>query len=155
MKQHCKECRELKNISDYYSHPQWKNWVLWRCKECIKRWRKTDKELKMARIRDKKRSNSTERLKQLNNQCKKYRSKYPEKYKAHWIVNNYFRYHLEDRPKHCSNCNTIPSENKWIVMHHEDYNKPREIIALCKLCHSWYHSWRVDIDKTKMFTIPF
>jgi len=149
MKQHCKECKELKEISEYYKHPQGQNWVLSRCKECVKRWRRSEKERKMARVNDNKRSKTPHRLKQLTKQCKQYRKENPKKYKAHWLVNNYYRYHKDERPYQCSHCN-----GWWqIEMHHEDYNKPREIIPLCSLCHKGYHKWSIEIDKTKMITI--
>lgn len=50
----CKECNEFKelNNTNWYKHNKWFMWVLWRCKECIKKWRKTDNELKMSRVRD-------------------------------------------------------------------------------------------------------
>lgn len=50
----CKQCLEYKNISsnEWYKHNEWFMWVLWRCKACIKQWRKTEHELSMARKRD-------------------------------------------------------------------------------------------------------
>lgn len=147
MEQHCKECRELKPLSEYYTHPQWRNWVLGRCKECIKKWRRSEKERKMARIIDKKRVRpegyATKR-------CQINRKKFPEKYNATRIVNNYFRWkNKEKRPNKCVYCNYV-----WkIELHHFDYNKPNEVIPLCSLCHSWYHYWKIEIDLTKKINI--
>lgn len=39
------------------------------------------------------------------------------------------------RPKYCSEC----GEEAFIEAHHEDYNKPLEIIWLCKQCHENIH----------------
>lgn len=51
----CKQCLEYKELGNelWYKHNEWYLWVLWRCKDCIKSGRKTDKELRMARVRDK------------------------------------------------------------------------------------------------------
>lgn len=51
----CKECLMDKQLIHFYKHPKTKSGYLGRCKECILKWRKTEKELSMARIRDKKR----------------------------------------------------------------------------------------------------
>lgn len=142
MEQNCKECKEPKDLSEFYKHPQWKNWVLWRCKECVKKWRRSEGERKMARILDKKRAKNPDRIKYSTENTKKYRAKNPEKRNAHKIVNNYFRYHKKDKPKKCSHC-----LGWWqIELHHEDYSKPREFIPLCSLCHKWKHKWKIKID---------
>ena len=53
----CKQCNSFKELSNEnrYKHREWFMWVLWRCKECIKLWRKSEKEKSMSNIRDKKR----------------------------------------------------------------------------------------------------
>lgn len=149
MKQHCKECKELKELDEFYTHPQWKNWVLSRCKECIKRWRRSEKERSMARINDKKRSKNPERIKYVIKNTQKYRKNNPDKRNAHKLVNNYYRSHRDEQPKICSNC----WSNKKIELHHEDYKKPDEIIPLCALCHKGYHYWKIKIDTTKIIKI--
>ena len=149
MKQYCKECKILKELSEYYKHPKWVNWVLWRCKDCIKKWRKSEEERKKARIYDNKRAKTPERLSQFKIQSKKYRKENPLKYKSHQIVNNYYRNHKEERPTKC----TICLKNWYIQMHHEDYNKPKEIIPLCVLCHKWYHKWDIKINTSKTINI--
>lgn len=151
MKQHCKECRELKELIEYYKHPQWLNWVLWRCKECIKKWRRSENERGKARVNDIKRSKFKNRKEYAKINIKRYRENNPLKTKAHRIVNNYFRYKRDLQPRGCFNCKSKIA----IEMHHEDYNKPKEIIPLCNLCHKWYHSWKIEIDKTIFLTIPF
>lgn len=150
MKKHCKECKELKELSEYYSHPGTKDWTLARCKECVKRWRRSEKERKMARVNDNRRSKNPDRIKYVTENTRKYRANNPLKYKAHWIVNNYYRYHKDERPTECSVC-----WSGWqIELHHEDYNKPREIIPLCSLCHKWYHKWIIKIFKSATIIIP-
>ena len=138
MEQVCKECNITKDLVEYYKHPEGRNWVLWRCKECIKTGRKSERERVMARIVDKNRM----RPEWYNyNRTVEYRESNPKKHKAHKIVSNYYRYHKEDKPTICSICNA----EKNIELHHEDYNNPREVIPLCSLCHSHYHMWKISI----------
>ena len=40
---------------------------------------------------------------------------------------------------HCEDCKAPPNEER-IVGHHEDYNKPLEIVWLCYSCHMRRHS---------------
>jgi len=55
IKLQCKECSLFKKLSDFYKHNDWYLWVLWRCKECIKEWRKWKYERWMAIVRDRNR----------------------------------------------------------------------------------------------------
>lgn len=59
----------------------------------------------------------------------------PKKYKAHSIVNEALKTGKLKKPNKCSNCN----QEKNVQAHHEDYNKPLEIIWLCVSCHSQLH----------------
>lgn len=143
MEQQCKECNTVKQLTEYYTHKLKKNWVMWRCKECIKAWRRSDRERKLARVID---SNRTRPEWYVYEMTIKWRAKYPEKNKARRVVNNYYRYHREDKPTNCCVCN-----KEWrIELHHEDYNKPREVYPLCSLCHSWVHINKIVLDENDM-----
>lgn len=137
MKQSCKQCSVEKELSEFYSHPEWKNWVLWRCKECIKEGRKSDEEREMARKVDRNRVRPEGYEYEAT---KKYRKNNPKKYTAHNLVNNYYR--NNEKPNACKNC----SSNLNIHMHHEDYDKPNEVIPLCQSCHTLRHKWRLNIQ---------
>lgn len=151
MKQYCKECIQLKDLSEYYKHPEWKNWVLWRCKECIKSWRKWDREREMARERDNKYyATKTETRERIRLHSIDWRERNPLKRKAHILVCNYLKKPNSIKPTECSNCGS----EKRIHLHHEDYSKPKETIPLCQRCHLWYHAGHIEIDKTKTFNIP-
>lgn len=149
MKQFCKECWVKKELSDFYPHPQWKNWVLSRCKECIKAWRKSLREREMARKWEK--ENRTRPEWYLYNKCKKYRQNNPKKYEAHKLVNNYYRYNKDKRPNYCYRC------WRWwqIELHHEDYSRPDLVYPLCSMCHKWVHSWLYKLDYRWEIKIPF
>ncbi len=154
----CKECGEFKELNDknWYKHNQWFKWVLWRCKECIKKWRKTEKELIMSRKIDNNRYYN-------NNKRRNYLFKSAnERRKRKWYWNIHLKTNrainnLWIRPNICRVCN---KKHKRILAHHEDYNKRYEIVFCCPICHSKIHKWEldiksmmVDIEKLKRFSI--
>jgi len=150
MKQICKECWEEKELTEFYSHPQWKNWVLWRCKECIKKGRKSSRERELARKWEK--DNRIRPKWYWTTMCKKFRQENPEKYNAHKLVQNYLRRNFDVNPYIiCKNCWT-----EWkLHMHHIDYNKPNIVIPLCPLCHSNVHNNTIKIKDEWIITLPF
>jgi len=147
----CKECLKEKVLTDFYKHPQWVMWTLPRCKECIKKWRKSERERKMARINDLKRSKKPKRIKYQRERTIKYRQEHKNKYNAHKKVWNYLK---NIKYKYNFECCICLTKNK-IELHHEDYNKPNEIIPFCSLHHKWYHYWKNWIDLSKKIILPF
>jgi hypothetical protein len=65
-----------------------------------------------------------------------YRVTYPERKKAHNIVNNAIRDEKITRPDACSICN---SNTCIIQAHHLDYCKPLDVIWVCPSCHKEIH----------------
>jgi len=144
----CKECNIKKELSEFYNHPQWVLWTLPRCKECIKSWRKTDREREMARIIDKKRVRPEWYIYKMT---KKYRVENKEKYEAHKKVWNYLRNHKQEYIFKCCICWNM----EYIELHHEDYSKPNEVIPMCTLHHKGYHYWKNWINLDKKIILPF
>ena len=135
----CKECKEYKDTAiDFYKHNQWFLWVLWRCKECIKRWRKTEHELNMARKRDRDRYyNNEKRRKFIFTSALNRR-----KVKWYWTIHSRTDYKIKElwiRPKFCPICNN----GGRIIAHHEDYEKRNEIVFCCQICHDKIHKWKI------------
>jgi len=147
----CKECGLSLILDNYYSHPLTRDWKMARCKECVKKWRRSEKERAMARIIDNKRSLIEKRIVYITQNTKAFRLKNPEKYKAHQLVNNYIRYNKDKKPNKCVNCNL---EGR-IELHHENYNLPNEVIPLCSLCHSRRHCWDFEIKDEWKILFPF
>lgn len=145
--QKCKECGIEKELSFFYSHPQWKNWVLWRCKECIKKWRKSERERIMARRWE---SENRVRPDWYNlKRCQEYRKNNPLHYKAHMMVNNYYR--NKERPNLCRAC-----WRKWKTeLHHEDYHKPNKVYPLCSICHKRRHNNNLELNYLWEISLPF
>jgi len=153
MEQNCKECNILKDINDFYKHPQWKNGVLWRCKECIKRWRKSKREKIMSRKRDTNRyHNNIKRNIFCRVQSKNWKIINPEKTKAQQSVNNYYRWiRKNEKPTSCCVC----GESWRIHMHHKDYNFSNKVYPLCPICHSNFHIWNIELNIKNEITLDF
>lgn len=151
----CKECCEFKEVwkEKWYLHKEWYLWVLWRCKECIKKWRKSEKELSMARIRDKERyQKNSKRRNYIFENAKKMRK---EKWywKVHSKTNNAIK-RLWIRPKQCSVC---WCHNERIEAHHWDYSKWNEITFACSICHSKLDMWKIKKENCAIVNLknPF
>jgi hypothetical protein len=132
----CKECWEFKelNFENWYKHNQWYLWVLWRCKNCILAWRKTEHELSMSRKRDMDRyyNNSKRRDYIFKSWAERRRKKWYSK--IHAKTERAIK-KLGIRPSKCQLC-----WYKWrIIAHHPDYNKWNEIVFCCQICHDKIH----------------
>lgn len=141
----CKECWEFKelNLDNWYNHSQWFMWVLWRCKECIKRWRHSERELIMARKRDINRwRNNPHRHEYIlkNNSIRRCNKWY---WNIHLKVSRLMKRLWIERPKQCTIC---WCENV-IYAHHPDYNNVYEVVFVCQPCHSKIHSWKIQCPK--------
>ena len=71
---------------------------------------------------------------------KNYKEKYPERKRAIAIVS----YAIKKGRLKKSCC--IICANKKSEAHHQDYNKPLEVIWLCKSCHKKLHLGQIIID---------
>lgn len=143
----CKQCGIEMSIDFFYIHPLTKDKHMWRCKECMLKWRRSDLERQMAREWEKK--NRVRPVWYIYNYTKKYRLQNPDKYKAHNLVNNFIRDKWLTRKDFCMNCLC----DNFLELHHPDYTKPFDVIALCPLCHKWHHHWKIDISHLKTFNL--
>lgn len=141
----CKECGVEKSLDDFYSHPLTSDWKLWRCKECVKNGRKSEKERFMARLNDKKRQWTKKRKESFKKYKETYKKKHNDKISSRRQLSNFLRYNENLKPKFCSHCNSL--EN--LEYHHEDYNFPFKVISLCVNCHRDYHNNKIKIDLSK------
>lgn len=148
----CKECWEFKELNEqnWYKHHQWFMWVLWRCKECIKKWRSSERELIMARKRDSDRWHNNPKRHEYMSKANIIRRKVKWYWKIHQRVSKIIKKLWIDRPSKCTIC---WCENK-IYAHHPDYNKPYEVVFVCQPCHSKIHSWKIKCP-TPLKLLPF
>lgn len=138
----CKECSKYKELSpsNRYKHSEWYLWVLWRCKDCIKSWRKTEEELVMARKRDNDRyyNNQDRRDCIFNSSSLRRREKwYWPIHTSCWRIIK----RLWIRPNQCPICK---KDSKRIEAHHYNYQFPFHIIFCCKVCHSKLDRWLIN-----------
>ena len=131
----CFKCNVQKPLTDFYKHSMMADGHVNKCKECNK------KDVLEHR------SKNIERIRQYD----KDRNKHPERVKLHIEVNQAWRSQDKRRTKchnavaraiksgelvksPCIKCGDINS-----LAHHEDYDKPLEIIWFCQPCHSQRH----------------
>lgn len=144
----CKQCNVFKELNDnnWYKHNEWFLWVLWRCKECILAWRKTEYELSMARVRDKNRyHNNIKRREYIYKSAKERKLRHLDE-NPNWVINHWKTDRvikkLWIRPLYCPIC-----WYEWrIIAHHPDINKWNEIIFCCQICHDKIHKWKLICD---------
>ena len=146
----CFKCGRTLPISEFYSHPQMADGHLNKCKECTKDDARKNRKKKIVyykaydrkramtpkRIEARDRYNKTVQGKESNAKAKeKYRKNNPKKASARMILR---RAVLKGQitPMPCEVCGKV--EN--VQAHHDNYNKPLDVIWLCPKHHRWIHS---------------
>ena len=128
----CFKCGKTKELTEFYKHKEMKDGHLNKCKDCAKNdsIRNRGKNIEKIREYDRKRGN-----RQSKTYLNEYRKKFPNKYRAHNIVNNSVRDgKLFKQP--CEIC----GEGRGIHAHHDDYLKPLNVRWLCSAHHSQWHA---------------
>jgi len=146
----CRECSQEKPLEEFYKHAKMADGRLNKCIECVKDRVSKHREdnLEKAREYDRKRSllphrvearkeyQQTEEGKVAKKRAmQSYRKRYPLKYAAHVVTQNYIRDGKLKTSESCSVCNSTES----IEGHHDDYTKPLEVRWLCVKCHKEWH----------------
>ena len=135
MVKECFKCHEVKPLEEFYKHGRMADGHLGKCKTCTKRdviANRSDNVL-YYRAYDVKRMKTPKGLARLNRACKRYRKANPRKYAAHSLLNSAINCHRVFR-KPCEKCGADKSH-----AHHENYDKPLEVVWLCAVCHSKRH----------------
>lgn len=155
MKQ-CRECREVKNLFEFYKHQQMTDGYLNKCKSCVKsRVKKHRSEnIEKTRAYDRQRGGLPHRVSARKAyarteahklSCRKANLKYiknnPKKREAQIKVGNAIKSgKLIKQP--CEVCGST----KRIHAHHDDYSKPLEVRWLCPKHHSEWHKYNTPIE---------
>ena len=114
------------------------------CKECIKKGVREYRERNIEQVReyDRNRGQLPHRKELVRRLADRYakdpkvwRSRNDEKYKAHCAVNNAVRDGRLLKPAQCERCGGPPP----IHGHHDDYDKPLDVMWLCQPCHGARH----------------
>ena len=127
----CFKCGQTKPLSDFYKHKQMPDGHVNKCKECNKLDVRENRKSKVEYYReyDRKRGNRHD-----PSCIAEYRKKYPNKYKAHTLVNNAIR---DGRLFKESCC--VCGSNDHTHAHHDDYLKPLNVRWLCAAHHKQWH----------------
>ena len=131
MEKQCFKCKKIKNIDDFYKHPQMDDGHLGKCKTCAKNDVAKNRKDKIDYYREFDRRRGS---RQPRSYLRKWRKENPDKYAAHMILNNGIRNGSVERGD-CERCGS--GEN--IHGHHKDYSEPLNVNWLCAVCHKEEH----------------
>jgi len=128
----CFKCEVEKPLSDFYKHKQMGDGHLNKCKQCTKKdvGKHRNNNLDKIRAYDRDRG-----ARQKDGYLKEYRAKYPNKYKAHSLVNGAIK-REKLFPMPCETCGS----NESVHAHHDDYLKPLNVRWLCAAHHHQWHA---------------
>jgi hypothetical protein len=131
----CFKCNCPKPLSEFYKHSGMADGYLNKCKICAKNDVNKHRLNNLEKIReyDRNRGKLPHRIKSTIFATKAWRNEDKKRLIAHSKV----AYAIKKGvllPQNCIRCN----EEK-VVAHHEDYNKPLEIVWLCQPCHKQRH----------------
>jgi len=138
----CFKCNQIKSLDEFYRHKMMADGRLNKCKDCTKRDAYEHRHFSESRPRilayDRKRGS-----RQSSADVNEYRKNNPKKYKAHIAVGNALREGKLHRPDRCSHCKVECKPEG----HHEDYQKPLDVVWLCSECHRNLHAFYETIGR--------
>lgn len=131
----CFKCKTVKPLEDFYKHPQMPDGRVNKCKECNKNdvTANRNKNLEKIRAYDKARAKEPERIKANTEVNRAWRAEDRRRTYAHNMVARSIRSGSLLRHS-CCRCGEAKT-----VAHHEDYDKPLEVMWLCQPCHKQRH----------------
>ena len=131
----CFKCGENKPLTEFYRHPQMGDGLLGKCKSCTRKdvIENRLKKLDYYQAYDTRRH----RARGCKPHCKNpipWKKRNPRKGAAHTLLGTAIRAGRISRPETCSSCGESRPHG-----HHENYDKPLDVIWLCPLCHKRRH----------------
>ena len=131
----CFKCKTSKPFEDFYKHPQMADGRVNKCKDCNKNdvTSYRNKNLEKYRAYDRARAKISKRIKLQVEVTRAWRAEDSRRAVAHSAVAKAIRNGLLIRMP-CIRCGKEKSE-----AHHEDYDKPLEVMWLCTSCHKQRH----------------
>lgn len=131
----CFKCKTVKPLSEFYKHSRMADGHLNKCKECTKNdvSKHRDQNLEKIRAYDRERGKKPERIKAVTEITRAWREMDARRKVAHSSVAGAIRRgDLIRQP--CIRCGEAKS-----IAHHEDYDKPLDVMWLCQPCHKQRH----------------
>jgi len=131
----CFKCKTVKPLGEFYKHSQMADGHVNKCKECNKHdvLSHRNKNLEAIRAYDRARSKEPERIKAQVDITRVWRAEDARRSVAHSSVARAIRSGALVRLP-CCRCGEAKS-----IAHHEDYDKPLEVVWLCQPCHKQRH----------------
>lgn len=131
----CFKCGEIKPLDEFYKHPQMADGYLNKCKTCSRIDASTYRAANLEEVRayDRARSKNPERVRKQTEVTRLWRQEDKRRARAHSAVARAVR-NGELLPQPCLLCGSDK-----VVAHHEDYDKPLEVVWLCQPCHKQHH----------------
>ena len=135
LEKECFKCKAVKPLTEFYKHSGMTDGHINKCKACAKNDANAHRSKNLEKIRayDRERGKIPERIKLMTEVTRAWRSQDRRRAKAHTAVARAIRNgHLVRQP--CIRCG-----EKKSLAHHEDYDKPLEVMWLCNPCHKQRH----------------
>ena len=131
----CFKCKTVKPLEDFYKHSMMADGRLNKCKTCTKLDVGEHRIKNLERIReyDRERAKNPERKAANLSVNQAWRREDPRRQRAHSLVSRAIKKALLVRAP-CYRCGSERS-----LAHHEDYDKPLDVIWLCQPCHKQRH----------------
>ena len=135
MNKTCRQCLTWKPLEEFYLHPKMADGHLNKCKECVKARVGEHRELNLERIRAYDRKRGRRRA----------IAPYPKKQKnaANRVTRAILKGSMKRQP--CVICGKVKSEG-----HHQDYDKPYDIVWLCAEHHRRLHAHKFSLIPMNM-----
>ncbi len=131
----CFKCGGVKPLEDFYKHAQMADGHLNKCKDCCRSDVRQNRLNNLERIRayDRERAKRPERIRNAVEMSRLWRAADARRSVAHRAVRQaILKGDLVREP--CSRCGDLKS-----LAHHEDYDKPLDVVWLCQPCHKERH----------------
>lgn len=135
MQKACFKCKVVKPLSEFYKHSRMADGHLNKCKDCAKNDVSKHRAQNIDKVRqyDRERGKRPECIKAKVEITRIWRAEDKRRQKAHNMVRNAVKTgKLVRQP--CCRCG-----NPKTVAHHEDYDKPLDVMWLCQVCHAKRH----------------
>ena len=131
----CFKCKKEKPLADFYKHKMMADGHLNKCTECTKKDASEHRSnnLEKARAYDRERAKQPHRQALKTEQTRFWRAEDTRRSKCHRAVALAIKKGELVR-KDCNRCGEPKS-----LAHHEDYDKPLQVIWLCQPCHKRRH----------------
>ena len=131
----CFKCNTVKPLEDFYKHSQMLDGHVNKCKECNKNDVTANRNKNIERVRayDRARGKDPSRIKANTEITRVWRAEDKRRSAAHSRVSQAIRNGCLVRQP-CVRCGEVKS-----LAHHEDYDKPLDVMWLCQPCHKQRH----------------